>query len=362
MLGPGLCFQKGPFKTRKNENRYKGQTLSGNANRDQWMHPQMFPFKAVQPPLPTPTRMASIVEPFNPEQMKQKMTPNRPAKVGDNSSRVSIQSAGDYSSYSQLKIPDVYPGEGIKSEVKDETKETETETQTESVVYIKDEVETGSQAEPSRSDASTQYHDMHESLNESHNIIDEMESSHTYTAQHELETAKAQVTQLKFDLHELSNNSLLSNHMSWQLIDQQVDMMSSLWEAGNTMGTLGKAENDRLRREIIRLEIARDKAQLYNNLSSVRNPKRHGPDVVGGEKRQKTLLDQSIEIRGMETRQSIKTNQDILDAELHLEMEGIMRHEAKMRQKQLRKRELDVASLYEKDYAEKKERGITGRI
>jgi hypothetical protein len=71
LLGPGLTIQKGPFKYDKNKRHYKGQNLSGNANRDQWMHPQMFPFHPVQPSLPTPTQMSSIVEPFNPEQIRQ---------------------------------------------------------------------------------------------------------------------------------------------------------------------------------------------------------------------------------------------------------------------------------------------------
>lgn len=134
MLGPGLCFQKGPFKTKKNEGRYKGQTLSGNANRDQWMHPQMFPFHPVQPPLPTPTRMSSIVEPFNPEQMKQKMTPNRPiAYTGG--APAPIQSVGDYSGNSYNTSPDTEPEQEIKQEKKEIKQEPAREGMKDSVVH-----------------------------------------------------------------------------------------------------------------------------------------------------------------------------------------------------------------------------------
>ena len=123
MLGPGLCFQKGPFKTKKNEGRYKGQTLSGNANRDQWMHPQMFPFHPIQPSLPTPTRMSSIVEPFNPEQMKQKFTPNRPIGATSIGAPRAVQSMGDYSGAGYNTSPDMPAEGGSSAAIKEESQE-----------------------------------------------------------------------------------------------------------------------------------------------------------------------------------------------------------------------------------------------
>jgi len=73
-LGAGLTFQQGPFKYKKNEQApvqrvpWKGggvasggQGHAGHGNYQQWMNPASFPMEMVQPPLPTPSRFASIV-------------------------------------------------------------------------------------------------------------------------------------------------------------------------------------------------------------------------------------------------------------------------------------------------------------
>lgn len=73
-LGPGLTFQKGPFKHNKNEQApvqripWKGggvaaggQGHAGHGNYQQWMNPATFPMAMVQPSLPTPSHFASVV-------------------------------------------------------------------------------------------------------------------------------------------------------------------------------------------------------------------------------------------------------------------------------------------------------------
>lgn len=73
-LGPGLTFQKGPFKYKKNEQApvqrvpWKGggvaaggQGHAGHGNYSQWMNPATFPMAMVQPSLPTPSHFASVV-------------------------------------------------------------------------------------------------------------------------------------------------------------------------------------------------------------------------------------------------------------------------------------------------------------
>lgn len=116
LLGPGLTVQKGPFKYDKNKNHYKGQNLSGNANRDQWMHPQMFPFHPVQPSLPTPTQMSSIVEPFNPEQIRQSHVAGRRRAnvrdVGKQTVDPGVQAPGATNSGSQTEPGDNLPHQG----------------------------------------------------------------------------------------------------------------------------------------------------------------------------------------------------------------------------------------------------------
>lgn len=77
-LGAGLTIQNGPFKYNQNTDKHpRGQKLSGNANRVQEIRPQMFPFLPVQPPLPTPTPMSSIVQSFNLNELKLKAISGR---------------------------------------------------------------------------------------------------------------------------------------------------------------------------------------------------------------------------------------------------------------------------------------------
>jgi hypothetical protein len=75
-FGPGLTFQKGPFKYKKNQaapvQQFKwkgggvpagGQQHAGNGNWEQWMNPQGVPTVHTQPGLLTPTPFNNIVMP-----------------------------------------------------------------------------------------------------------------------------------------------------------------------------------------------------------------------------------------------------------------------------------------------------------
>ena len=326
LLGPGLCIQRGPSKLQNNVARYKGQVLNGNANRDQWMHPQMFPFKPVQPCLPTPTKMESVVEKYNPGNVKQKRIPGRRSrgrKFGDFYSPNPIQAPGGGGEDDDYLDDYIKQVNGEKSKKEDDESEPSTPTSSvsspmtgsnvgNSTIVGSQNKNVGGTVADMESLSPIQespespyitprgaYNSIRYSIDSSQDLIDEMVSSPTFTARHELESAKAEIQLLKHELNNISTmNDDTVNQYNW-IVETQLNTIKTLQQAGNEVGHLAAAENHRFTQEINRLEAERERINKFNSLTD-RVPKRWGDQLSSSSKKHKSLIKQADETAKIE--------------------------------------------------------------